>query len=212
MQGLWNETLYNPLATRYWSCVPYLLGEGQAMMYSFAPRSKVITRIPGVPFGRVPTNYLHDNLAATLARQDADFDLLVQVQTDPHRMPIENASVRWPEKLSPFIPVATVHIPRQTDRHARPYGLRQSAVTQSMALSCRAPSTRQPEPRATADVLSVVAPAPGQEPYAAYRTYGERTGRVEQMPADAVIAALPAHAAEPSQHPAGPDGRFKPRP
>ena len=28
-------------------------------------------------------------------------------------MPIENASVRWPECLSPFVPVATVHIPRQ---------------------------------------------------------------------------------------------------
>ncbi|MGD9511574.1 MAG: hypothetical protein AB7X49_23835, partial [Geminicoccaceae bacterium] len=24
-----------------------------------------------------------------------------------------NASVRWPERLSPFVPVATVHIPRQ---------------------------------------------------------------------------------------------------
>jgi hypothetical protein len=29
-------------------------------------------------------------------------------------MPIENAGVRWPERLSPFVPVATVHIPRQT--------------------------------------------------------------------------------------------------
>ncbi|MGH7129360.1 MAG: hypothetical protein ACREIV_12380, partial [Planctomycetaceae bacterium] len=34
MQGLWNETQYNPLGARYWSCVPYLLGERQAMMYS----------------------------------------------------------------------------------------------------------------------------------------------------------------------------------
>jgi deferrochelatase/peroxidase EfeB len=114
MQSLWNETQYNPLATRYWSCVPYLLGEGQAMMYSFLPKSKVITDIPGVPFGRVPPNYLHDNMVATLAQQDVEFDLLVQVQTDPHLMPIENASVRWPEKLSPFVPAATVHIPRQT--------------------------------------------------------------------------------------------------
>lgn len=114
MQALWNETQYNPLATRYWSTVPYLLGEGQAMMYSFRPRSQVITDIPGVPFGRVPDNYMRDNMAATLARQDAEFDLLVQVQTDPHRMPIENASVRWPEKLSPFIPAATVRIPKQT--------------------------------------------------------------------------------------------------
>ena len=97
MQALWTETQYNPLGHRYWSCVPYLLGEGQAMMYSFSPKSEVITDIPGVPFGRVPPNYLRDNMVATLARQDVEFDLLVQVQTDPHRMPIENAAVRWPE-------------------------------------------------------------------------------------------------------------------
>ncbi len=113
MQSLWNETQYNPLGARYWSCVPYLLGEGQAMMYSFLPKSKVITDIPGVPFGPVPPNYLHDNMVATLAEQDVEFDILIQVQVDPHLMPIENASVRWPEKISPFVPAATVHIPRQ---------------------------------------------------------------------------------------------------
>lgn len=113
MQALWNETQYNPLGHRYYSCVPYLLGEGQAMQYSFAAKSKVDRLIPGVPFGRVPPNYLRDNMAKTLARQNVQFDLLVQLQTDPHRMPIENAAVRWPEKLSPFIPVATIHIPRQ---------------------------------------------------------------------------------------------------
>ena len=121
MQSLWNETQYNPLGARYWSCVPYLLGEGQAMMYSFLPKSRVITDIPGVPFGRVPRNYLHDNMVATLAQQDVEFEILVQVQTDPHLMPIENASVRWPEKLSPFVPAATVRIPRQkfdTPAHA----------------------------------------------------------------------------------------------
>ena len=47
MQALWNETQRNPLGTRYWSCVPYLLGEGQAMMYSFAPRSRGGHRHPG---------------------------------------------------------------------------------------------------------------------------------------------------------------------
>jgi hypothetical protein len=42
-----------------------------------------------------------------------EFDLMIQLQTDPHRMPIENAAVRWPERLSPFIPAARVHIPQQ---------------------------------------------------------------------------------------------------
>lgn len=83
------------------------------MMYSFVPRTDVERRIPGVPFGRVPFNYLRENMTTTLARTDVEFDLAVQIQTDPHRMPIEDASVRWPERLSPFVPVARIRIPRQ---------------------------------------------------------------------------------------------------
>ena len=37
----------------------------------------------------------------------------MQVQTDAHRMPIENAAVKWPERLSPFVAAATVRIPKQ---------------------------------------------------------------------------------------------------
>jgi len=113
MQSLFNETEYNPLGARYWSCTPYLLGEGQAVMYSFVPKTKVETHIPGLPFGKVPFNYLRENMIKTLNQTDVEFDLMVQVQTDPHLMPIEDSSVRWPETLSPFIPVATVHIPKQ---------------------------------------------------------------------------------------------------
>jgi hypothetical protein len=113
MQSLWNETQYNPLGQRYWSCTPYLLGEGQAMMYSFRPKTQVDTKVPGLPFGKVSFNYLRDNMIKTLNKKDVEFDLLIQVQTDPFLMPIENASVRWPEKLSPFISAATVHIPKQ---------------------------------------------------------------------------------------------------
>lgn len=113
MQSLWNETQYNPLGQRYWSCVPYLLGKGQAMMYSFVPMTEVDTKIPGLPFGRPSFNYLRENMIKTLNRKDVEFDLMIQLQTDAHLMPIENASVRWPEKRSPFIPAATVHIPKQ---------------------------------------------------------------------------------------------------
>ncbi|MDD2740463.1 MAG: catalase family protein, partial [Methylomonas lenta] len=113
MQSLWNETHTNPLNKRYWSCTPYLLGEGQAVMYSFVPKTKVVSHIPGLPFGKVPFNYLRENMSKTLSEQDVEFDLMIQLQTDPHLMPIEDSSVSWPEKLSPFIPVATVHIPKQ---------------------------------------------------------------------------------------------------
>lgn len=112
MQGLWSKTQSNPLGERYWSCVPYLLGEGQAMKYSIVPRSMVERRIPRLPF-RPPENYLRDNMVRTLAERDVAFDVMVQLQTDPFRMPVEDASVRWPEKLSPFVPVARVVIRRQ---------------------------------------------------------------------------------------------------
>lgn len=116
--GLWNATQYNPLGQRYWSCTPYLLGEGQAIMFSFMPKTtKVYKNIPGVPFGSVPFNYLRDNLIKTLEEKDIEFDLMVQLQTDPHLMPIEDSSVRWPEKMSPFVPVATILIPKQKYDH-----------------------------------------------------------------------------------------------
>ena len=35
MQLLWTKTQTSPLESEYFSCVPYLLGEGQAMQYSF---------------------------------------------------------------------------------------------------------------------------------------------------------------------------------
>jgi hypothetical protein len=112
MQSLWNETQRNPLEAQYYSCVPYLLGGGQAMLYSMKSRLTTRTRIPRLPL-RPPDFYLRDAMVATLAAHDVEFDILLQVQTDPFRMPIENAAVRWPEQLSPWIPAATVRIPRQ---------------------------------------------------------------------------------------------------
>ena len=82
------------------------------MIYSVYPLSKVYDHIPHLPF-RPPDNYLRNNMVKTLAEQDVEFDLMLQLQTDPFRMPIENNAVRWPEKLSPFVPAARLHIPRQ---------------------------------------------------------------------------------------------------
>ena len=38
----------------------------------------------------------------------------LQLQTDARRMPVEDASVRWPERLSPSVPVAVLRLPRQS--------------------------------------------------------------------------------------------------
>lgn len=112
MSGLWARTQSSPLETSYWSCVPYLLGEGQAMQYSLRPKSNQRSRVRGLPL-RPSDNYLRENMAATLARQDVELDFTIQLQTDTFRMPVEDAGVRWPEELSPPISVATLRIPRQ---------------------------------------------------------------------------------------------------
>ena len=109
MQGLYARTQRNPLEARYWSCVPYLFGPGRAIQDTFKPSSDEKTPIPRKP----SANYLREAMVATLSRRDVTFDYLIQFQTDPFRMPIENASVRWPERLSPFISVATIRLPIQ---------------------------------------------------------------------------------------------------
>lgn len=109
MQGLYARMNSSPLEVRYWSCVPYLLGEGQAMKYSLRPRPQSKTKIPWNP----PDDWLRQAMYVTLGSREWEFDFLVQLQTDPRRMPIEDASIEWPEKLSPFVPVAKIRIPSQ---------------------------------------------------------------------------------------------------
>jgi hypothetical protein len=42
-----------------------------------------------------------------------DFDLQAQLCTDLEAMPVNDVTVEWPEKLSPFVTVGRVHLPRQ---------------------------------------------------------------------------------------------------
>lgn len=112
MQTLWIKTQSEPLEAPYFSCFPYLLGEGQAMQYSIWPKSMRRTPIPRLPL-RPPDDYLRDSMVATLAREDVELDIRLQLQTDSHRMPLENNAVLWPEKLSPRVSAATLRIPQQ---------------------------------------------------------------------------------------------------
>jgi hypothetical protein len=112
MQGLWIKTQSSPFEAPYFSCVPYLLGEGQAMQYSVWPKSNKKTPIPRLPL-RPPDDYLRHAMVAALNQGDVELDFRLQLQTDPHLMPIENNAVLWPERLSPRVSVATLRIPKQ---------------------------------------------------------------------------------------------------
>lgn len=112
MQGLWIKTQSSPFEAPYFSCVPYLLGEGQAIQFSVWPTLTTRTPIPRLP-RRPPDDYLRQAMVAALSRDDVRLDFRVQVQTDPHLMPIEHNGVLWPERLSPRVSVATLRLPKQ---------------------------------------------------------------------------------------------------
>jgi hypothetical protein len=98
----------NPLGIRYFSVVPYMLGN-KAVKYSLIPRDAVETPLPENP----PESYLREAMVNQLRSGAAVFDFAVQFQTDPYKMPIEDPGVTWDEALSPFRKVATVTIPSQ---------------------------------------------------------------------------------------------------
>ncbi len=109
MQLLYSPMHANPLEVQYYSNVPFLLGEGQAVQYSLKPCSRAKSRIPARP----SENYLRQAMIRTLESGPWSFDFMVQAQTDPFLMPIEDATVKWPEKLSPYVPVARLRLPPQ---------------------------------------------------------------------------------------------------
>jgi len=113
MQGLWTKTQSSPFEAPYFSCVPYLLGEGQAMQFSVWPTTGKRTSIPRLPL-RPPDNYLRDAMVKALHAGDVDLDFRVQLQTNSFLMPVENAAVLWPTKLSPRVSCATVRLLQQT--------------------------------------------------------------------------------------------------
>jgi hypothetical protein len=116
MQGLYAKSHASPLELQYYSCVPYLFGEGRAIQYAVKPRRTGIATVSKHP----SADYLREAMVEALVGDEVVFDFMVQFQTDPHRMPVEDASVVWPQSLSPYIAVATIRIaPQEFDSPAQ---------------------------------------------------------------------------------------------
>jgi hypothetical protein len=94
----------------YWSTTPYLFGPGRAVKYIARPAAASSRSLPEP----LTDSYLREALRARLASQAAVFDFLVQFRVPGRTMPIEDASVEWRERDSPYRAVARITIPRQT--------------------------------------------------------------------------------------------------
>lgn len=102
-----RKQITSPLNTQYWSTTPYHLGSTVIKFSAKPTGAQTTTSVSKTE------NYLHTALVEQLKTQDASFDFLIQRQTDPVKMPIDDATVEWSEKDAPFQKVATIRIPRQ---------------------------------------------------------------------------------------------------
>jgi len=98
----------NPLDVRYWSQTPFRLGD-RAVKYSLRPCPGPEVEGPAESSDR----RLGEALERTLRHREATFELMVQRQVGPHRMPVDDPTVRWKESASPFQKVATLRLPVQ---------------------------------------------------------------------------------------------------
>ena len=101
------KIISSPLATRYWSTVPYRLGD-VAVKYTAVPADG------NPPAGGAPASAdsLRQALVARLSEGNTppEFELCVIPQTNPTSMPIEDPTVRW---ASQPVPVATIRVAPQ---------------------------------------------------------------------------------------------------
>lgn len=104
-----KKTLINPLAGTYFSMTPSALGSGKVVKYRVSPC------YVGLGSGQKADSrdYLRKNMTQTLSTQGACFEFAVQTQVDAVRQPVEDPTVIWDEKLSPFRRVALIQIASQ---------------------------------------------------------------------------------------------------
>ena len=99
------------LGTAYWSGLPFAFGPDRHVKYKLSPSAPLGPRPQGV--SEADPNYLAGDLRARLLSASASFDFLVQFRTDPERMPLDRATVRWDEGASSPVHVATLTLPVQ---------------------------------------------------------------------------------------------------
>lgn len=103
-----SKKVINPLQPQYWSVTPSKLGT-QQVKFSARPCAGSTFYTQSDSMDR-----LRENLEGQLATGGACFDFMAQTRTDPARMPIEDPTIEWSDKRSPFVPVARIQIPAQT--------------------------------------------------------------------------------------------------
>ncbi|WP_206671133.1 hypothetical protein, partial [Streptomyces sp. CB01881] len=100
------------LTSTYWGVLPYAFGPERFVKYKLVPAGCEPGDPAAVPPDENPA-YLAADLRHRLAAGTAAFDLMLQFRTDPERMPLDRATVRWEEAESEPVTVARLTLRKQ---------------------------------------------------------------------------------------------------
>lgn len=113
--NLWllGRTPRHPASDPYYSQAPVRFGEHIAKIAAF-PTEQTLA---GIGDPHVDTsdddNAFRDAMVAYFAKTEAEYEIRVQLCTNLDTMPVEDASVEWAEKQSPYRTVARLILPMQ---------------------------------------------------------------------------------------------------
>lgn len=111
--GFFGHTKRNPLADAYFSQAALRYGDYVAKMGLFPVSPELVAMVDQtLDTGSDPDAFRHA-VAEHVRAHGAEFELRVQLCIDIDAMPVEDASVPWPEDQSPYTAVARISIPAQ---------------------------------------------------------------------------------------------------
>ena len=113
LTSLGGQPLTHILGESFYTQVPVLYGPYVAKL-SVVPASPGLQALTGTKvhvYGK--PNALRDGVNEFFAREGGEWEVRVQLCTDLATMPIEDASVPWPEDASPYVAVARITMPPQ---------------------------------------------------------------------------------------------------
>jgi hypothetical protein len=113
LKALGGHPETHPLGETYYSQAPILFGDYMAKV-SVAPVAPSLTALKDAPVDlKDKPDGLRDAVVDYFATQGGEWELRIQLCTDLEKMPIEDASVEWPEDLSPYVAVARLRVAPQ---------------------------------------------------------------------------------------------------
>ena len=113
MLDFFGHPRVHPLAEAYFSQAPLRFGDyiAKLAVVPVGPAQRAL--VDDAPDTARDPDALRTATVGYLRDHAAEFDVRVQLCTDLDRMPVEDASVAWPEEASPYQTVARLRFPRQ---------------------------------------------------------------------------------------------------